>query len=50
MLFTAASRGFPAIARLLVFPNVRVKVRVRGPLAISALGYDGQESVAVVWM
>ena len=53
MLFTAASHGLPAIHGFLVFPLVRVRVRVRlelarplamGPSAIAALNYGGHES------
>jgi len=40
MLFTAASRGFPAIDGFLVFPRVRVRVRVREALNYGALSYD----------
>jgi len=44
MLFTAAFRGFPAIDSFLIFPTVRVRVRVTvrvalnyGALAMAAL-------------
>jgi len=40
MLFTAASRSFPAIDGFLVFPRVRVKVRVRVRVR-EALGHGG---------
>jgi len=52
MLFTAASRGFPAMDGFLVFPRVRVRIRVRvrealsyGPLAMAALSHDEHESL-----
>jgi len=44
MLFTAASRGFPAIDGFLVFARVRVTVTVRRHFAMAALSYDGHES------
>jgi len=51
MLFTAASHGFPAIDGFLVFPMIRVRIRVRArkalsyrTLAMAALTYDGHES------
>jgi len=52
MLFTAASRDFPAIDGFLLFPRVKVRVRVRAramvrlreTLSYGALSYDGHES------
>jgi len=46
MLFTAASRGFPAIDCFLVFPRVRVRVRVRVRIRVrvtvkESLSYGG---------